>query len=230
MFYSQFKEHKTYEKIVSFIADSPKNLEEISKHLKMKNSGGLKYYLQNLEQAHFIAAASPYQKNKATKLIRYQLSDEYLRFYFKYIRQNRKLIELSQGTPLFKRISNQSFEKWLGFAFERFCYKNALFLAEKMGFSDKVISYGPVFSRKDKAFQLDLVFLRSDHTLTVCEMKFYAKPVGTAIIPEIKRKTASLSVPRGYTVEYALISSHGSEKALKEAEFFHHDLSVQEWF
>ena len=229
VFYSQFKEHRIYEKIVRFIAHHPKTLGQIADHLQMPSGGGIKYYLENLEKTLFISCYTPFDKMGKTKLIKYRLTDEYLRFYFKYLKPNLRLIEQAKGKDLFSRLTQGSLEKWLGFAFENFCLKNALFLAEKMGFDEKIIHYGPVFSRADEGFQVDLVYLRSDQTITLCEMKFHHKQIETSVIPEVRRKCELIHLPKGYTLERALISRHGPSPALKDADFFHHYLDVKEF-
>ena len=83
IFYSQFKEHKTYEAIVSALKDKPLSLDEITKETNISSGGALTYYLYNLEQAAFITSYVPYNKNLNSKLVKYKLTDEYIRFYFK---------------------------------------------------------------------------------------------------------------------------------------------------
>lgn len=57
------------------------------------------------------------------------------------------------------------------------------YFAEKMGFAERVKSYGPYFGIKEKV-QVDLVYARSDKTITLCEMKFHKRPISTEIIPK----------------------------------------------
>jgi uncharacterized protein len=231
VFYSQFKEHKIYEKIVMFICEKPKTLEEIAKHLKMPSGGGLKSYLENLKGASFITAYKPYDKFGNTKLIRYKLTDEYLRFYFKFIRPNLAAISVSTKTRnLFNNLTNGSLSIWLGFAFENLCLKDAFFLAEVMGFADKVKSFGPAFSRASQGFQVDLLYLRSDKTITLCEMKYYNKQVDHKIIKDVELKSNLLTIPKGHTLEKALISIHGPNQTLKELDYFHHTIQLEDFF
>lgn len=41
-------------------------------------------------------------------------------------------------------------QPWLGIAFETFCLKHAMIMAESAGFPDEVISFAPLFSDKDR--------------------------------------------------------------------------------
>lgn len=230
IFYSQFKEHTNYEKIVKSLEARSLSLDDVSKLLKLKSSGGVKSYLDNLEKALFITPYTPFNKGLDSKLKLYKLTDEYLRFYFKYIRSNQKLIQTYKGSNLFKHISQKNFDIWMGLAFENFCLKNAHVIAEKLGFADKVLSFGPFFKKGDHKFQCDLVFYRSDNTITLCELKYYSKPVSTKIIPEVQTKCNLLPIEKGYTLEKALITQLPPDQAVIDSEFFHHVLTVEDFF
>ena len=231
VFYSQFREHKTYEQIVTFLSSGPRFLKEVSDHLKMPSGGGLKSYLSNLEKALFISSYVPYDKSEKSKLKKYKLTDEYLRFYFKFIVPNKKIIsDFSGSANLFNRLVKSQWDSWTGFAFENFCLKNAASLAQKMDFLDQIKSYGPLFSRGEKGFQVDLIFERFDQTLMVCEMKYYNKPIGVKIIAEFEKKLHLLEVKKGFSVQKVLISQFGEDKALKASEYFDYSLGVSDLF
>jgi AAA+ ATPase superfamily predicted ATPase len=230
IFYSQFKEYRTYENIVRYLRDQPKTLEEIALKLKMPSGGGVKVYLDNLEKAFFVTSYIPYNKQPHSKLKKYKLTDEYLRFYFKYVEPNIRLITANRTRNLFSQLVKPFWSSWLGFAFENFCLKNAMYLAEIMGFEDHVIQWGPYFQRDDEGFQIDLIYLRNDRVLTLCEIKYYEKEVPITVVHEVKRKCDLIDVPRGYTLETALISRFGPEKALRELGYFHHYVEEADFF
>jgi len=230
IFYSQFKEYKTYEEIVRYLKDQPRNLDEIALKLKIPSGGGMLSYLENLENALFVTSYIPYDKNTNSKLKKYKLTDEYLRFYFKYVEPNLKIISNNRKGNLFGKLVKPVWNTWLGFSFENFCLKNAMHLAEIMGFENHVVQWGPYFRRGDKGFQVDLIYLRNDKVVTVCEIKYYDKEVPVTIVHEIKRKCDLLDLPRGYTLETALISRFGPDKALRELDYFHHYVEEADFF
>lgn len=230
IFYSQFKEYKTYENIVRYLKESPKSLDEISSRLKIPSGGGLKSYLENLEKALFITSYVPYDRNQSSKLKKYKLTDEYLRFYFKFVKPHVHLIESNRKRDLFSQLIKPIWNPWLGFAFENFCLKNAFYLAELMGFDDKVMRWGPYFQRQDKNFQIDLIFLRSDKVITLCEIKYQDQPISVSIIHEVEMKCKRIEIPRGYTLEKALISKSGPSDSLKELNYFHHYINAEDFF
>lgn len=195
----------------------------------MESGGGLKSCLENLEKAFFITSYSPYNKGESSKLKKYKLTDEYIRFYFKYIAPNKKIIEVAKGKQnIFQNQVQKNWDQWLGFSFENFCLKNVFLLAEIMGFADKVKSFGPLFSKGDKGFQIDLIFERIDNTITVCEMKDCNKEVPYRVKSELEKKLKLLKVKRGTTIEKTLISQFGEEERLQESDYFHHSVTVSE--
>jgi AAA+ ATPase superfamily predicted ATPase len=229
IFFSQFKEATTYKKIIEQLAVKNLNLTEISNKLKIVSGGGLRSYLFNLEKAGFIRSYSSYGKN-GRKLQKYKLFDEYLIFYFKFISKNKKQIEENTKQNLFKLVVTPHWNFWLGIAFEVFCLKNAMYLAEIAGFADEVISFAPLFSMKDHKFQIDLIFNRDKNIHTLCEIKYSETPIATSVIPEVKRKVQLLQCKKSDTVETMLIAPFGADKALQQSEYFHHILNLNDIF
>ncbi len=230
IFYSQFKEYHTYETIVRYLKDQPRTLDEIASKLKISSGGGMKSYLENLEKALFLTSYIPYNKKPNSKIKKYKLTDEYLRFYFKYVEPHIKLISVNRTRNLFEQLVKPVWNAWLGFAFENYCLKNAMYLAKIMGFESHVVQWGPYFQRGDEGFQIDLIYLRNDKVVTLCEIKYSEKEVPIAVVHEVKKKCALIEVPRGYTLETALISRFGPEKALRELDYFHHYVEAVDFF
>lgn len=230
IFYSQFKEHSNYEVIVRKLKDKPLSLDQIAKQLKIASGGGVKSYLDNLEKALFITSYVPYDKNDNSKLKKYKLTDEYLRFYLKFVEPNLKLISNNRKQNLFQQLVKSSWHSWLGYAFENFCLKNAYYLSELMGFSEYVLQWGPYFHRTDENFQIDLIYLRSDNVITLCEIKFHDKPISVSVVHEVECKCKLLELRRGYTVEKALISLYGPDQNLQELNYFNYCLQLGDFF
>ena len=228
IFYSQFKESTSYQNIVKLLKTGLLMSGEIATKSKIPTGGGLKRYLDNLENAEIIKSYIPYGKKVGSKIKKYTLSDEYLKFYFKYIEPHREIIKESTSEKLFETLTRKSFDVWLGFQFEKFCLKNSFYLAEIMGFKDEVILASPYFEKGDSSFQIDLLFVRADNIITVCEIKFYNKKVSTKVVSDLKRKLNLLKIPRGYSVETALITVHGIDSSLEESDYFDHVISLNE--
>jgi predicted AAA+ superfamily ATPase len=230
IFYNQFRESQTYRKIVMLLKDGIYSLNEIGKKLNIASGGGLRQYLCNLERAELIHSFIPYDRNANTKFKKYTLLDEYLTFYYKYIHANLRAIQETSSNKLFETLTKDSFNSWMGFAFERFCIKHSGFLSGIMGFKDEVILASPYFERNDKRFQIDLLFKRADKVITICEIKHRNKKISTKVIPEMERKCSLIKIPKGYTLEKALISLYGPDRSLKDAGYFNHFIRLDDMF
>lgn len=230
IFYSQFKEHSTYEQIINYLKDGPRSLKEIALKLKIPSGGGIKSYLDNLERALFITSYVPFDRQTNSKLKKYKVTDEYLRFYFKYVAPNLKLITSNQKNNLFARLVKPVWLPWLGFSFENFCLKYSTLLAKIMGFEELLVNWGPLYSGQDQRFQIDLVYSRSDKVITMCEIKYHDKPITASIIKEVEKKCQLIQLPRGYTLEKALIAKYGADHDLKESGYFTHIISMDDFF
>lgn len=229
IFFSQFREAKTYKRIIEQLAIKNLNITEISKKLKIPSGGGLRSYLFNLEKAGFIRSYSSYGKN-GRKLQKYKLFDEYLIFYFKFISKHKNQIEENTKQNLFKLLVTPHWNSWLGIAFEVFCLKNAMYLAEIAGFANEVISFAPLFSLKDNKFQIDLIFKRDKNIHTVCEIKYSENPITTSVIPEVKRKLELLPCQKSDTIETMLITPFGADQSLQQSDYFHHIINLNDIF
>lgn len=228
IFYSQFRETKTYLSIVKLLENGIYSISEISRKLAIASGGGLKDYLKNLELAEIIRSYVPFDKSVKTKFRKYTISDEFLIFYFKFMEPNLRTIEDSGSQMLFEAFSNDNLDTWLGFAFERFCVKHAAFFSKIMGFEDEVLIASPYFRRDSRQFQVDLVYKRMDHVITVCEIKHLNKKISTAIIPGMEERIKLLEIPRGYTVDRALISLYGPDKSLLDSGYFNYYVNLDD--
>jgi AAA+ ATPase superfamily predicted ATPase len=232
IFCSQFKEPRTYERIISYLETGAKTYSEIIEHLKIKDGGGAKSYLTNLEITGFINSISnPFKTAREKK---YFISDEFLRFYHKYIKKYKEVLTQGYSQKVFQNQIIPNWSPWLGLAFEFFCVKNSALLARIMGFEDDVISAGPFYLRGTSdlnGFQVDLIYNRGD-IITVCEIKFTDKPIGTEIIDPFINKVNKLRphIANYNTLEYALIAPSGITTALKKKNFFHHVVILEDLF
>jgi len=228
IFYSQFRKAENYPRIVNLLKNRLFTLDEIASHLGKKSGGSLRQALRDLENAEIIKSYVSFDKNWKTKFRKYRLSDEYLIFYFKFIEPHLGIISERIQTNLFELITKDNLNIWFGFAFERFCVKHALYLAQLMGFANQVISFAPYFSKDQDSFQVDLIYKRADNVITVCEVKYRSKEIKTDVIREMERKILLLKKPRGYTVEKALISLYGPDKHLETSGYFNHLLRLDD--
>lgn len=230
IFYKQFKESQTYLKIAKLLNKGALSLESISKQLNLESGGGLKSYLDNLELAGIIKSYNSFGTKTNSKYKKYKIIDEFLIFYFKFISEHTNQIKNSKTKDYFSLLVKPVYESWFGIAFERFCFRYADYIAEKMGFADEVLSVSPFFTKADSQFQIDMIFMRADKILVIAEVKYRNKEIQPQIITEIERKINLLKIPQGYSVQKALISLYGPNKALEASNYFDYSFTLKDFF
>ena len=138
IFLSHFGKNPEYEKIVRVLAGQAYGLfrQKVSEVAGVDLGGGLTSHLKNLESAGFISSATPFHKGHNSRLLKYFLSDAYLRFYFSFVQPNLKKIKSGIQTDLFGKVAQSgAFSGWMGRSFEYLCIEHAAKISEMLGFS-----------------------------------------------------------------------------------------------
>jgi len=237
IFLSHFGRNPEYEEIVRVLARHPYGLfrQRISEEAVIDRGGGLTTHLKNLESAGFISSVTPFHKGHNSRLLKYYLSDAYLRFYFSFIRPNLKKIKSGIHTSMFGQIAQSgSFSGWMGRSFEYLCIEHAAKISEILGFPGIEFTFGPYFKApKDDSpgVQIDLLFDRKDNVITLCEMKYSLSPIGTNIIEEVERKAEILQAKfKNKTIQKVLISRSNPTGDLTSSGFFYRVIKPEEFF
>lgn len=161
---------------------------------KISSGAGLISRLEDLVEAGFIQRFRPYKAQK--KGIFYKMSDEYSIFYFHWIEPIKDtLLErgMSKGYWESKQTS-AAWSTWAGYAFESICYKHIPLISEALHLSPTAISYNWRYAPKKgstgRGAQIDLLFDREDHAITLCEIKYTREPfiIDKDYYGELKRK------------------------------------------
>ncbi len=236
IFISSFNDSTHYKNIVDYLSQVKfATRPEMEAYLKIKGGGNLTEILNDLELCGFIEQYTPFQAGEKSKLSRYCISDNYLRFYFKFINPIAHNIERGEynETPLVA-LNKESYHKWLGFAFERFCRVNHRVIASIIGFKAVHYKSGVFFNRatdkEQKGYQIDLIFDRSDHVLTVCEIKYLQTKVNVDVIDEFEAKLKLLPNPKSKTIETVLITAEGVTDALLSKGYFDYIITLDDIF
>ncbi len=226
IFTSSMSNNKYYRAVIDILGTRKfATRKELAEMLGVISGGSLTNVLIDLEKSGFIAHYSPFNTEENTILTRYTIDDNYLQFYCKFIKPLQKNIASgAYDTHPRNALKVDSYIKWLGFAFERFCRKYHYVIAKMLYFSGVHYTSGVFFSRatdkENPGYQIDLVFDRADNVYTICEMKYYQGKVGTSVIAEFEKKLALFPNKGNKTIHKVLICSEGAEEALIKRAYF----------
>jgi len=207
LFISHFAQHPTYERVLRALAARHCAPADLAAKCQLKPGGTFSARLKELELAGFVRAISPVGRPANSRLIQYSLDDEFLHFYFRFIEP--RSAEIVSGKSSFLQIpATAAFRQWRGYAFERFCRKHAHAIADHLRFSGISYEAGAWVQRGTTTrpgAQVDLLFVRADKVLTVCEMKYADRLAPRDVSEGIRSKLELLqgAFPR-----------HGIEKVL----------------
>ena len=236
LYKEQFKATQTYEDITRALAKGSCSPEMLARTSGKQSGGGLKRYLDVLEQADFIKTQTSVLSARRSKTRRLYLWDHWLRYYFPFIEPYERRIDLMEEGGLFDAIAaQQGMASWFGNAFEHLCIQNlpAILRALEIPVID-VLDYGPYFKHsrtaKQESVQVDLLLKRQNKVLTLVECKYKTEPVGIAVIQEVERKIERMRVGREWSVERVLVSAGPVSRELEKAQYFHHILEMEVLF
>jgi AAA+ ATPase superfamily predicted ATPase len=171
LYRSLFDQADRHIAIVRALADRPTGLnrKEISTVVGIATGGRLTEVLEELTESGFISYYLPFGNNVKDSI--YKLSDEYSRFYLKFIEHTR-----SSGAGTWSRLSrSQSWTSWSGGAFESICLKHVVEIKKSLGISgiqadESIWRFVP--GKGKPGAQIDLLIDRADHCISICEVKF----------------------------------------------------------
>ncbi|MCB1213695.1 MAG: ATPase, partial [Chlamydiia bacterium] len=220
--FSDLFQHRAsiYKHIVERLVDGVTDLDGICKALRVEKSGSVSEYLDVLVETGYVARDRTWnlKSGKESNLHHYRLSDNYLRYYLKYIQPHKTQIE--RGTmrrpPLWQGI--------MGLQFENLVLSNRLSLHALLGIrSEEIIYDNPFFQRATQAHkgcQIDYLIQTRFGTLYLCEIKFSKEKIGSRIIEEVREKVQRLSRPRHCSIRPVLIHVNGVTDDVLEAGYF----------
>lgn len=157
------------------------------------------------------------------------------RFYFSFIQPNLKKIRSDHSQTLFAAITQTgAWHVWMGRSFEYLCLQHADLISRQLGFSGIDFTVGPYFAptkRGRVGVQVDLVFDRADGVLSVCEMKYSRRPVGTEVIADMERKVQFLQrAADRKTIQRILIVHKEPSPALLKSGYFYRIIDASRLF
>lgn len=171
LYASLFKNPQKYIDIVSVLAKKKTGLlrNEISEMTGIPNSGFLTKILDELISCDFIRKYTVLGKKSKDAI--YQLTDFYTLFYFQFLQKKTDEHYWTIQTDTSVR------NTWCGLAFERVCFDHVNEIKVGLGISGVLTEVHSWSSKADKksgvkGSQIDMVIVRNDRIINICEMKY----------------------------------------------------------
>lgn len=207
-----FNKPEQYIKIVETLCNVTKGLsrDELSKASGVPNSGDLTKKLTELENCGFIRKYDAY--GHKTRNCLYQLIDNYTLFYHKFLRNkpaDEHFFEHEFNSP--------SVRAWSGLAFERVCLQHISQIKQALGISGVYTEVNAWSCKEDLdngifGSQIDLLIIRKDQVINVCEMKYTENEyiVDKDFDKAIRRKVSDFvkSTQTKYAIHTTLVSAN----------------------
>lgn len=143
------KRSEIYGRIVEYLANGPADNSSIAENIHYVNSGQMSEYLENLVLAGYLGREYTWsiKTGKESRISRYRIRDNFLRFYLKYIAPNLSKIE----RDAFRNISLYSIPSWeamMGLQFENLVLNNRDLVLSELGIRPEEVVYDNPFFQK----------------------------------------------------------------------------------
>lgn len=205
-----------YFSIIKVIADGNHKLGTIAGILGLETSA-LTPYLKTLSELGFIEKQVPVTERNAEKTRKglYFISDNFLRFWFRYVYPYKGELELDNTQISLDELDKDFKEKFVAFAYEDICKEIFARLC-----SDKAIDFTPSkigsywLNDKSGNTQIDVMAVDTvNKRLFAGECKYHNQPVDADVYFELVKKVDNSaeikSAFKGYTVIYGVFSKSG---------------------
>jgi len=195
-------------KILALLADGPQSGEELAKRLKCGNNGHFTDHLNALALAGFISAERGINPatGKRARIGRYRISDNYTRFYLKYIEPHAA--EIENGSYRFTTL--EALPDWqttMGLQFENLIVNHFQEILPHLHLGNSVVlSASPYRNRRNSrggGCQIDLL-IQTAKTAYVIEAK-RQRVIGREVEDQVAREMKRLHIRTDMSVRPALV-------------------------
>ena len=222
-----------YRNIVQQLVYQHCTMDEIFAGLKKSKTGDLSKYLNHLIEAGFVKRDYTWhiKTGVLSKLSKFRLSDNYVRFYLRYIEPAKAKIEKN----LYKTRSISTLPGWstiMGLQFENLILNNEFALFKVLGIPlEDIVFANPYFQPKtsqQQGCQIDYLIQTQHNTVYICEIKFSRHAIKSSVISEVSEKITRLKLPKHYSYRTVLIHVNGVTEECEDSQYFSNIISFDE--
>lgn len=169
LFNAIFTNAEDCKKIISLLATRNYGFtrEEISKATGIPFGGGLTGMLASLIESDFLIRYTPYGKGM---LEHYKLIDNFCLFWIKYVKNNQR-----EASFMNDNCTSGIMKAWRGVAFEQVCWQHIIQIKRALGIEGvrtSISAWNQKGTESKTGAQVDMLIMRDDNIVNLCEMKF----------------------------------------------------------
>ncbi len=213
LFASIYKNPECYLNIVGALGKKKAGMtrEELIEETGMPHSGEITQKLNDLESCGFIRAYYSFGKKKKNAI--YQLTDNFTLFHYQFLSENP-----NDENYWTNQLNMPKVNSWMGLAFERVCLQHICQVKQKLGITGVSTEVFSWYCKRDpekglNGSQIDLLIVRKDQVINLCEMKYSNSEYTVTEKDDIKlrHKISDLQLATGtkYAIYPTLITSYG---------------------
>jgi AAA+ ATPase superfamily predicted ATPase len=211
----ELRDPKLYLSILQSIAFGNTRLNDIVQRTGIERGPVSKYLsvLQDLRLIEREIPATEKHPEKSRKGI-YRLSDNFFRFWFRFVLPQRSRLVESGGRRIMEREILPHLDNFIGQVFDKICAEILRYLR---GVGRIHLDYDTAGRWWDGNEEIDLVGMSGDIPVFVAECKWSKKAIGIDVLKNLQRKV-SLLAPEGRTanIRLGLFSRSGFTKELED--------------
>ena len=183
--------------------------KEIYESAKLTSGGTLSEALKALIASDFVEKYVPFGFSKREEY--YKLIDPFCLFYLKFVNNRESLPD----TFWQQNVKTQSIAAWRGYAFENVCFNHISQIKQALGING-IGSTQSAWTKPGsdvKGTQIDLLIVRKDNIVNMCELKFYSDIFTVDkdydLILRNRRTLLEQDIPRKSSIHSTLITTYG---------------------
>ncbi len=210
---SELKSYTRHNSILRSIADGKTELPELAAPLELKQNQITAYLDHLINRLNLVKKIEPiFGKKKKT---RYELSDNFFKFWYHFILTNKSTLELKNFDAIIKKIKD-SFDQYVSYIVEEII-KELLMLYNGREIDKFKINFEEIGAWWEGGEEIDVVAY-SKRELLLGEVKWRSQPInGLSILNELQQKQKKIEF--NGRVKYVIFSKSGfTEDTRKELE------------
>ena len=229
------KRSNIYQRIVESLVDRPLEYDDIATKADYSKGSALTEYLHNLVVSGYLNSYFAWNvaTGEPTTITKYKICDNFLRFYFKFMANNKHVIE----TGKFTHIDVTALPGWwsnIGLQLESLALNNRDLILEKLSIQPlDIVMENPYFQRttqRTKGCQIDYLIQTKHKTLFVCEIRYSQRPITQSIIKEVQEKINRLNKAKGQAALPVLIHFNEVTQEVIDTDYFYQIINFAELF